>query len=52
VPLLAAFLAGWLCGRTGWVTRVVVVAVAVAVVLVFPYAQAGEATAALLGAVR
>ena len=50
LPLLAAFLAGWLCGRSGWVTRLVVVALAVAVVLVFPYAQAGQATAALVGA--
>jgi hypothetical protein len=49
LPLLAAFLAGWLCGRTGWVTRLVVVALAVALVLVFPYAQAGAATAALAG---
>ncbi|WP_214401503.1 hypothetical protein [Pseudonocardia lacus] len=49
VPLLAAYLAGWLCGRTGWVTRLLVVALAVAVVLVFPYAQVGQATAGLAG---
>jgi hypothetical protein len=49
LPLVAAYLAGWLCGRGGWVKRLVVVAVAAALVLLFPYAQVGEATAALLG---
>jgi hypothetical protein len=50
VPLLVAFAAGWLCGRAGWVQRLVVVAVAALVVAAFPYAPAGRFTAdSLLG---
>ncbi|MCO1656626.1 hypothetical protein [Pseudonocardia humida] len=49
LPLVAVYLAGWLCARGSWFTRVLVVVLAVALVLVFPYAQAGQATAALVG---
>jgi hypothetical protein len=50
VPLLVAFAAGWLCGRSGWIQRLVVVGVAALVVAVFPYAAAGRVTAdSLLG---
>jgi hypothetical protein len=49
LPLVAAYLAGWLCARGGWVKRLLVVALAVALVLAFPYAQAGRASAALVG---
>jgi hypothetical protein len=49
LPLVVAFLAGWLCARSGWFTRALVVVLAVVLVLVFPYPQAGQATAGLLG---
>ena len=45
VPLLVAFAAGWLCGRAGWIQRVVVVGVAALIVAAFPYAAAGRVTA-------
>lgn len=52
VPLAVAFLAGWLCARGTWFSRLLVLIAAVAVVLLFPYADAGRATAAaLLGVV-
>lgn len=43
-----AFLAGWLCGRAGWLARLVVVGIAAVLLVVFPYPEAGEATAGLL----
>lgn len=49
LPLVTAYLAGWLCARGSWFSRLLVVVVAVALVLVFPYAQAGRSTAALVG---
>jgi hypothetical protein len=49
LPLLTAYLAGWLCARGSWFGRLLVVVAAVALVLVFPYAQAGRSTAALVG---
>lgn len=45
VPLLVAFAAGWLCGRAGWVRRLVVVGVAALVVAAFPYAATARLTA-------
>jgi hypothetical protein len=45
VPLLVAFAAGWMCGRSGWIQRLVVVGVAALVVAAFPYAAVGRATA-------
>ncbi|HEY4419319.1 MAG TPA: hypothetical protein VGN22_07375 [Pseudonocardia sp.] len=45
VPLLVAFAAGWLCGRAGWIQRLVVVGVAALIVAAFPYAAAGRVTA-------
>jgi hypothetical protein len=38
-----------LCARGSWFSRLLVVVVAVALVLLFPYAQAGQSTAALVG---
>ncbi len=49
LPLLTAYLAGWLCARGSWFSRLLVVVAAVALVLLFPYAQAGQSTAALVG---
>jgi hypothetical protein len=50
VPLIVAFAAGWLCGRAGWLRRLVVVGVAALLVAAFPYAAAGRVTAdSLLG---
>jgi hypothetical protein len=49
LPLLTAYAAGWLCARGSWFSRLLVVVAAVALVLLFPYAQAGESTAALVG---
>jgi len=49
LPLLTAYVAGWLCARGSWFSRLLVVVVAVALVLLFPYAQAGQSTAALVG---
>ena len=45
VPLMVAFAAGWLCGRGGWLRRLVVLGVAVLVLAAFPYADAGRVTA-------
>jgi hypothetical protein len=51
LPLAVAFLAGWLCARGSWFSRLLVLIAATALVLLFPYAEAGRATAAaLLGA--
>ncbi len=49
VPLLVAFLAGWLSARAGWFMKVVIVAAAVILLAAFPYAAASETTARLLG---
>ena len=38
VPLLVAFLAGWLCGRASWFFRILVLAAAALLVAFFPYA--------------
>ncbi len=45
LPPLVAFLAGWVCARGSWFTRVVVVAAAAFLLAAFPYAAAGRATA-------
>jgi hypothetical protein len=51
VPLVIAFLAGWLAARGSWVRRFVVIAVGALLLVAFPYAAAGQATAdAFLGA--
>ncbi len=48
LPPLVTFLAGWICARGSWFTRVVVVAAAALVLAAFPYPAAGKATAAVL----
>ena len=48
VPPLVAFVAGWICARGSWFTRIVVIAAAALLLAVFPYASAGGATADLL----
>lgn len=48
VPLLVAFLAGWLSARAGWFARVVIVAAGVILLAAFPYAAVSEATARFL----
>jgi hypothetical protein len=48
LPLAAAFLAGWLCGRGSWLKRLVVIGVAAVLLAAFPYAEAGRATAEVL----
>jgi hypothetical protein len=45
VPLVLAYVAGWLASRGSWVRRFLVVAVAVLLLAAFPYAAAGKATA-------
>ena len=47
LPPLVAFLAGWVCARGSWFTRVVVVAAAALLLAAFPYPAAGRATAEL-----
>jgi hypothetical protein len=47
LPPLVAFLAGWICARGSWFTRVVVVAAAALMLAAFPYPAAGRATAEL-----
>jgi nicotinamide riboside transporter PnuC len=50
VPLVLAYVAGWLVVRGTWLRRFLVVAVAVLLLAAFPYAAAGRATAdAFLG---
>ncbi|HYH30133.1 MAG TPA: hypothetical protein VD903_07080 [Pseudonocardia sp.] len=50
VPLVIAYLAGWLVVHGSWLRRFVVVAVATLLLAAFPYAAAGQATAdAFLG---
>lgn len=48
VPPLVAFVAGWLCAKGSWFTRIVVIAAAALLLAAFPYATAGGATADLL----
>lgn len=48
LPPLVTFLAGWICARGSWFTRVVVVAAAALVLAAFPYPAAGKATAEVL----
>jgi hypothetical protein len=50
VPLLVAFLAGWLGARASWFARIVIVAVAVLLLAAFPYAAITAATAEVLPA--
>ncbi|OZM79023.1 hypothetical protein [Pseudonocardia sp. MH-G8] len=45
VPLVLAFVAGWLAAFGSWLRRFLVVAVATLLLAVFPYAAAGQATA-------
>lgn len=47
VPPLVGFLAGWVCARGSWFTRIVVVAAAAILLASFPYAVAGAAVARL-----
>jgi hypothetical protein len=50
LPLLIAYVAGWLVVRGGWLRRLLVIAVGALLLVAFPYAAAGQATAgAFLG---
>lgn len=49
LPLLVAFVAGWLCGRGTWFKRLVVLGVAALLLAAFPYAAAAQATVDRLG---
>jgi hypothetical protein len=50
LPLLIAYVAGWLVVRGGWLRRFLVIAVGALLLVAFPYAAAGQATAgAFLG---
>ena len=46
LPLVIAYVAGWLLVRGGWLRRLLVVAVGAVLLVAFPYAAAGQATAA------
>lgn len=48
LPLLVAFVAGWSCGRAKWLPRLFILAVAALLLAVFPYDDAGRATAGIL----
>jgi len=48
LPPLVAFVAGWICARSSWFTRIVVIAAAALLLAAFPYAVAGGATVNLL----
>ena len=48
VPLVVAFLAGWLGARAGWFARLAILLVAVIVLAAFPYAAVTAATAGML----
>lgn len=48
VPVLVAYLAGWLCGRARWGWRLAVITVAVVVLAALPYPELGRITAALV----
>ncbi|GAA5139794.1 hypothetical protein [Pseudonocardia adelaidensis] len=45
LPLVVAYVAGWLVVRGGWLRRVLVIAVGAVLLVAFPYAAAGQATA-------
>jgi len=45
LPLVIAYVAGWLVVRGGWLRRVLVIAVGAVLLVAFPYAAAGQATA-------
>jgi hypothetical protein len=45
LPLVIAYVAGWLLVRGGWLRRFLVVAVGALLLVAFPYAAAGQATA-------
>lgn len=45
LPLVVTYLAGWVCGRARWFTRLVVIALAALLLAAFPYDAAGRATA-------
>lgn len=45
LPLLIAFVAGWLLVRGGWLRRFLVIAIGAFLLVAFPYAAAGQATA-------
>ena len=45
VPLVLAYVAGWLAARGSWMRRFLIVAAAVLLFAVFPYEAAGQATA-------
>jgi hypothetical protein len=45
LPLVIAYVAGWLVVRGGWLRRFLVIAVSALLIVVFPYAAAGQATA-------
>jgi hypothetical protein len=45
LPLVIAYVAGWLLVRGGWLRRFLVIAVGAMLLVVFPYAAAGQATA-------
>ncbi|MGI5131747.1 hypothetical protein ACQEVB_33440 [Pseudonocardia sp. CA-107938] len=47
VPLLVAFLAGWLGARAGWFARLAILLVAVLVLAAFPYAAVTARMAAV-----
>ncbi len=48
LPPLLVFVAGWLCARGSWFTRIVVVAVTALLLAAFPYPAVGQATADFL----
>jgi hypothetical protein len=45
LPLVIAYVAGWLVARGGWLRRFLVIAVGALLLVAFPYAVAGQATA-------
>ena len=45
VPLVIAYVAGWLAARGSWLRRFLVIAVGAVLLVAFPYAAAGQATA-------
>jgi nicotinamide riboside transporter PnuC len=45
LPLVIAYIAGWLLVRGGWLRRFLVIAVGALLLVAFPYAAVGQATA-------
>lgn len=45
LPLLIAYVAGWLVVHGGWLRRLLVIAIGALLLVAFPYAAAGQATA-------